>query len=544
MKSIDTQLFLRRYVAPYLSIWSTTLVALVCAIVSAIWIQDRFPITFASALLGSVALVLNGLIDYHFTRRFLSTKGITTDRFWKYQYACFSINVVMLVALIGLGHWLKIHSYPWASVIFFGLPLILLLGGIRIWWIQNRETTDFLSLVPTESILVGSFFITLSVSVSIAGYAGYLTHSAGAVVASSLIVVALASTAVHQLLIYLNRRAADQKAQEREKQILTKKIAKLADTTIDQVDQVITELQKIRYMSEEVSENTARITQRMVALTMTNEEKSNHIQEISHSLNMTVESMKHILSISESIAQDGGTASQIANQNRAEVAKASEYLLDISGAVEISLDMSSELIDSMGDVDEFVNIIKKIARKTALLSLNASIEASRAGVEGRGFAVVAEEVKKLATASGNAADEVEKAIREIRDRISDFSEAMNFNAQKVAVAREISRSARIALDSMINSIVKISNSTADILQKIKRAEQDLRSVVEQAHDIFDTVQLDFGQFQDTLRNNVELTHVYESVLQTSDSVEEMLQQLRRYAQEIEQLNFQVKREEL
>ncbi|GHS85102.1 hypothetical protein AGMMS49957_00480 [Synergistales bacterium] len=73
----------------------------------------------------------------------------------------------------------------------------------------------------------------------------------------------------------------------------------------------------------------------------------------------------------------------------------------------------SELNTQIATINDIVDEIKKIARQTQLLSLNASIEAASAGEHGKGFAVVAGEVKDLAQQSTASAGKIEKIIASV-----------------------------------------------------------------------------------------------------------------------------------
>jgi methyl-accepting chemotaxis protein len=71
-------------------------------------------------------------------------------------------------------------------------------------------------------------------------------------------------------------------------------------------------------------------------------------------------------------------------------------------------------------IKELVAINDKISFQTNLLSINAKIEASRAGEDGKGFAIVADEVKKLAASSKNSTEEIGKKIHAISEVTSEI----------------------------------------------------------------------------------------------------------------------------
>lgn len=128
---------------------------------------------------------------------------------------------------------------------------------------------------------------------------------------------------------------------------------------------------------------------------------------------------------------------------------------------------TNETIKAMKEIDVILESIQDIASQTNLLSLNASIEAARAGGAGKGFAVVAGEVKKLADDCVNASKQISGIVKNISDEmeksgalVRELEENADSQLAKLSGANDF-------VDNIIDGIFAVSGEITEINAEIK-----------------------------------------------------------------------------
>ena len=138
------------------------------------------------------------------------------------------------------------------------------------------------------------------------------------------------------------------------------------------------------------------------------------------------------------------TLRALAMENRAGLDASAESL----GVLSNDVSASATAIESLGAASEeirsFVGLVRKLARQSKLLALNAAMEAARAGEHGEGFAVVASEVRRLAAMSSDAAERTEEIVGGV---LSAIQESRASAARAVTTAEEVRGMTARASDS-------------------------------------------------------------------------------------------------
>ena len=187
------------------------------------------------------------------------------------------------------------------------------------------------------------------------------------------------------------------------------------------------------------------------------------------------------------------------------------------------------LNDSIASIQSAITMIQNIADETDLLSLNASIEAARAGDAGRGFAVVAQQISKLAEQSNTTAEEVEKIIAEIISESNRMVEVMeevkvkmDQQQQKLDETMEKSNAVAVGVSNSLDNIenirgkVSVLSDSGDAIQDVVH---NLASISEQ-NEASTTSTMNSAQGMSDTMNSLEVSS--ENLRQLAGKLDEAL----------------------
>src|SRR5262249_30233062 len=196
------------------------------------------------------------------------------------------------------------------------------------------------------------------------------------------------------------------------------------------------------------------------------------------------------------LARHGDDVTRRVGRDAEEGGAAMQRSIQGIGRLRDSMLQSATVMREMGkrtsEISTIVDTINLIAERTNLLSLNASIEAARAGDAGRGFAVVAEEIRNLADRSAKATADIAAIIKALQEVAQDAVAAANDGLRVADESNAVAETGASGLRKILTGVTEIAGVVGEITRGAEEQRSASQSVVGSVNATADQARLVAG----------------------------------------------------
>lgn len=244
---------------------------------------------------------------------------------------------------------------------------------------------------------------------------------------------------------------------------------------------------------------------------------TNQVTTLSNEISGTVNDLARTMNNVTDMAAKSSDHLNDGVQNLAAIITIMHTLSGAAGEISEKLEIVSE---KAGNINKVITTITKVANQTNLLSLNAAIEAEKAGNYGAGFSVVAGEIRRLADQTAVAALDIEEMILEMQKAIEDSVAGMGNYKDEARLSSERTTGISEELSTIIEN-------TRELIPQFEVVNQGIQMQSKSAAQISDAMKqlnITANQTRDSL---VEFRKITEQLNEAVDGLQKVSQFTKR-----------------
>ncbi len=210
---------------------------------------------------------------------------------------------------------------------------------------------------------------------------------------------------------------------------------------------------------EELSASIREVAESSEKLSGDSEETVTAISEIAASIKEVEANAKESALLSEKVTSDAATLGMDS------IARTIEGMKEIESSVQNTAECIRALGKRSSEIGKILRVIQSVNDETNLLSLNATILASKAGEHGRGFSVVAAEMRDLSERTGASAGEIAQLIQAVQKEVENAQATMKKGIKTVESGLSLASEA----EKVFGKVLSSSQKSTEMTLSIKRA---------------------------------------------------------------------------
>lgn len=225
------------------------------------------------------------------------------------------------------------------------------------------------------------------------------------------------------------------------------------------------------------------------------------VRQITVTGNELVSTMSEV----EGVAKNSAGLAATSRSGLVEMKSVMQHLADQSASISEKLE---QINSKTKDISGVVVTITKVADQTNLLSVNAALEAEKAGEHGRGFLVVAREIRRLADQTASATLDIEHTVKHMQSAVSTGVMEMDKFASQVTNSVNQVETVGQTLTTIIESVEVMKNQFESVSQGMNSQNLGAKQIGEAMSNLSDNVKVtiqslgEFTKAADQMKNSV------------------------------------------
>jgi methyl-accepting chemotaxis protein len=272
----------------------------------------------------------------------------------------------------------------------------------------------------------------------------------------------------------------------------------------------------IRFMEtvQAVSDSSSHLREKFDSMASETHRLSNEAQKISSTSNLLMQHVDEIAKGVKRVSQFSAQGRKSGSEGESQVINQLSRMQDLNGCINGLYAEMAMLNRKTESISKAVQIIGDINEQIALLSVNVSIEAVRAGEYGVGFRVLAEEIKSLSEHTDQANTKTWNTLSAFRQDIKKFDERFLEMRDKMTEELRYTESFKQTFILLQNDVSLTDQTAEEIKNETSKQSESIRSILQVLNEISETA----GQLAKAVSESFDEIHIVDSKIQELKSL--------------------------